>query len=146
MRDGEVLGDEFDADVGEMLGYLKFDDDGAMTFADFDGAWKYFYHDCDEATARWAFDWLGPERFGDTTVTPVSIPNYWVADLPRSFIRCEQDRSMPRWLADTVTRGLGVEQLTIDTSHSPFLSRPAELAELLVHATTTKPTGPLTPN
>ena len=56
-----------------MLGYLKFDDDGAMTFADFDGAWKYFYHDCDEATARWAFDRLGPERFGDTTVTPVSV-------------------------------------------------------------------------
>ena len=42
---------------------------------------------------------------------------------------------MPRWLADTVTRRLGVEQLTIDTSHSPFLSRPKELAELLVHAT-----------
>lgn len=43
-----------------MLGYLKFDDDGAMWFADFDGAWKYFYHDCDEETARWAFDRLGP--------------------------------------------------------------------------------------
>ena len=95
-----------------MLGYLKFDDDGAMWFADFDGAWKYFYHDCDEATARWAFERLGPERFGDTTVTPVSVPEFWAADLPRSFIRCLQDQSMPRWLADTVTRRLGVEQLT----------------------------------
>jgi hypothetical protein len=125
---------------------LEFDDDGAMWFADFEGAWKYFYHDCDEATARWAFERLGPERFGDTTVTPVSIPRFWAADLPRSFILCLQDRSMPRWLADTVARGLGVEQLTIDTSHSPFLSRPRELAELLVHATTTKPTGPLVPH
>lgn len=89
---------ELDGDVGEMLSYLHFDDDGAMTFADFEGAWKYFYHDCDEATARWAF-----ER-------------------------------------------LGVEQLSIDASHSPFLSRPAELAELLVHATTTKPIGPLVPH
>ncbi len=144
MRDSEE--GEFDADVGEMLGYLKFDDDGAMWFADFDGARKYFYHDCDEATARWAFDRLGPERFGDTTVTPVSVPNFWAADLPRSFIRCLQDRSMPRWLADTVTRRLGVEQLTIDTSHSPFLSRPRELAELLVAATATTPTGPLVPH
>ena len=41
---------------------------------------------------------------------------------------------------------LGVEQLTIDTSHCPFLSRPQQLAELLVHATTTKPVGPLDPN
>lgn len=141
----DELGGEFDGDAGEMLGYLHFDDDGAMSFADFDGAWRYFYHDCDEATARWAFERLGPERFGDTTVTPVSVPRFWAADLPRSFIRCLQDRSMPRWLADTVTERLGVEQLTIDTSHSPFLSRPRELAELLVHATTTTPIAPLTP-
>ena len=37
MRDSsDELGDEFDGDVGEMLSYLKFDDDGAMTFADFE--------------------------------------------------------------------------------------------------------------
>lgn len=137
---------EFDSDIGEMLGYLRFGDDGAMTFADFEGAWKYFYHDCDEATARWAFDRLGPERFGDTTVTPVFLPRFWDADLPRSFIVCEQDRSMPRWLADTVAHRLGVEQLRIDTSHSPFLSRPRELAELLVQATGTRPVGPLLPD
>ena len=147
MRDaGDELEEGFDGDVGEMLSYLHFDEDSAMTFADFDGAWKYFYHDCDEETARWAFDRLGPERFGDTTVTPVSVAKFWDADLPRSYILCLQDRSMPRWLADTVTRRLGVEQLTIDASHSPFLSRPRELAELLVHATTTKPVGPLVPN
>ena len=147
MRDsGEELADDFNADVGEMLSYLHFDGDGAMTFADFDGAWKYFYHDCDEETARWAFERLDPERFGDTTITPVSVPRFWAADLPRSFILCEQDRSMPRWLADTVARRLGVEQLTIDASHSPFLSRPPDLAELLVHATTTKPVGPLVPH
>ncbi len=144
MRDSED--GEFDADTGEMLGYLHFDDEGAMTFADFGGARKYFYHDCDEATARWAFDRLGPERFGDTTVKPVSVPQFWAADLPRSFIVCEQDLSMPRWLADTVARRLGVQQLSIDSSHSPFLSRPRELAELLVHATTTTPVGPLLPN
>ena len=146
MRDDEEPAEGFDADVGEMLGYLTFDEDGAMTFADFDGAWKYFYHDCDEQTARWAFERLGPERFGDTTVTPVSVPSFWAADLPRSFIVCEQDRSMPRWLADTVARRLGVQQLAIDSSHSPFLSRPGELAELLVHATTTRPIGPLVPH
>jgi pimeloyl-ACP methyl ester carboxylesterase len=70
MRDNEE--GEFDADVGEMLGYLKFDDDGAMWFADFDGAWKYLSHDCDEETAGWAFKRLGPERFGDTTTKPAA--------------------------------------------------------------------------
>jgi len=135
----------FEADVGEMLAYLHFAEDGAMSFATFEGAWKYFYHDCDERTARWAFERLCPERFADTATTPVSVPRFWAADLPRSYIRCLQDRSKPRWLSDVVTVRLGVEPLTIDSSHSPFLSRPAELAELLAHATTTTPVAPLTP-
>jgi len=135
----------FDADVGEMLSYLHFAEDGGMSFATFEGAWKYFYHDCDEQTAQWAFERLCPERFGDETITPVSVPRFWAADLPRSYIRCLQDRSKPRWLSDVVATRLGVEPLTIDSSHSPFLSRPAELAELLVHATTTTPLAPLIP-
>jgi hypothetical protein len=44
-----------------------------------------------------------------------------------------------------IIRRLGVDPLAIDGSHSPFLSRPAELAALLVHATTTAPAGPLLP-
>ena len=143
MRDSEE--GEFDADVGEMLGYLKFDDDGAMWFADFDGAWKYFYHDCDEATARWAFERLGPERFGDTTVTPVSVPHFWAADLPRSFIRCLQDQSMPQWLADTVTRRLGSG--TADDRHvtltvSESTARTGRVAGARHDDDTDRPLGP----
>lgn len=146
-----TMGDEgqtglFDGAADKMLGYLDFADDGTMTFADLAGARQYFYHDCDEETARWAFERLGPERLGETTIAPVSVPRFWAADLPRSFIRCEQDRAMPRWLADLVAKRLGVEPLTIGSSHSPFLSRPAELAELLLYATTTRPVGPLIPD
>ena len=136
---------ETDYDVTGMLKHLRFGDDGSMSFADFEGAWEFFYHDCDEPTARWAFEHLTPENAGDTATTPVSVPRFWAAELARSFIVCLQDRSQPRWLADVTARRLGVEPLTIDASHSPFLSRPAELAELLVHATTTTPTGPLDP-
>lgn len=144
MRDRE--NGDFDADAGKMLQYLDVSDDGAMTFADIEGARSHFYHDCDEQTVRWAFDRLGPERFGETSFAPVSVPRFWDADLARSFIRCEQDRAMPRWLADTVAHRLGVEPLSIDASHSPFLSRPEELARLLVHATSTRPVGPLIPD
>jgi pimeloyl-ACP methyl ester carboxylesterase len=133
-----------DHDVTGMLGYLRFGEDGgSMSIADWKGAWEYFYHDCDEETARWAFEHLTTEKVGDTATTRLSVPRFWAADLPRSFITCLQDRCQPRWQADFTARRLGVEALTIDASHSPFLSRPAELAELLVHATTTKPTGPL---
>lgn len=137
---------EVDYDVTGMLKHLRINEDGSMAFADFKGAWELFYHDCDEATARWAYDRLTPEKAGDTATTPISVPHFWKAQLPRSFIVCRQDRAQPRWLADVTARRLGVEPLAIDTSHSPFLSRPAELAQLLVRATTTRPVGPLRPN
>lgn len=134
-----------DYDAAGMLKYLRFGDDGSISFADAEGARELFYHDCDEPTWRWAFEQLTPERVGDTATTPVSVPTFWEADLPRSFIVCLQDRAQPRWLADVTARRLGVEPLAIDASHSPFLSRPAELAQLLDHAATTHPVGPLRP-
>jgi pimeloyl-ACP methyl ester carboxylesterase len=137
---------EVDYDVSGMLKHLRINPDGSMAFADFEGAWELFYHDCDEETARWAYGQLTPEKAGDTATTPVSVPHFWRAELARSFIVCEHDRAQPRWLADVTARRLGVEPLTIETSHSPFLSRPAELAQLLVHATTTTPVGLLKPN
>ncbi len=141
--DGGVEGDN---DVTGMLEHLHFNDDGSMAFADAEGAKQLFYHDCDDETVRWAFEQLTPESAGDTATTPISVPRFWEADLPRSFVLCLEDRAQPRWLADVTARRLGVEPLSIKASHSPFLSRPAELAQLLVEATTTVPVGPLRPN
>jgi len=144
MRDAEDT--EPVTDPTEMLDYLHFTEDGTMSFASQEGAHEFFYHDCDEETVRWAFERMGPERISEMSFEPVSIPRFWAAELPRSYIRCLRDRSLPHWLAEIVAHRLGVEELTIDTSHSPFLSRPAELAELLVHATTTRPVAPLIPH
>jgi len=141
--DGEK---EADYDVTGMLKHLRFNDDGSMEIADAEGAKALFYHDCEDETVRWAFEQLTPEIAGDTATTPISVPRFWASDMPRSFIVCLQDRAQPRWLADVTARRLGVEPLAIDASHSPFLSRPAELAQLLVKATTTKPVAPLRPN
>ena len=90
-----------DYDVTGMLQHLRFGDDGSMAFADVEGARALFYHDCDAATARWAFERLTPETAGDTATVPISVPRFWEAELPRSFIRCEQDHAQPRWLAAT---------------------------------------------
>jgi len=150
MQDALVYRDdggiEGDYDVTGMLEHLRFNDDGSMAFADAEGAKELFYHDCDDETVRWAFEQLTPESAEDTATTPISVPRFWDADLPRSFVLCLADRAQPRWLADVTARRLGVEPLAINTSHSPFLSRPAELAHLLIEATTTKPVGALRPS
>ena len=76
---------------------------------------------------------------------PVSVPRFWGAQPPRSLIRYLRDHAQPQSLADRIVQRLGLEPLTIDASRSPFLSRPRELAELLLDATTTTPAGPLLP-
>jgi pimeloyl-ACP methyl ester carboxylesterase len=115
---------------------------GQMECFDFEAVHDYFYHDCDEETAKWAFSMLTPAPV-EFLVETVSIPRFWEANLPRSYVLCLQDRAKSRAASEVVIERLGVEPLTIEASHSPFLSRPRELAALLVHATTTSPVGPL---
>jgi pimeloyl-ACP methyl ester carboxylesterase len=117
---------------------------GRMECVDFDAVRDFFYHDCDEATVRWAFDRLTPAPVEFLTEI-VSLPRFWESNLARSYIRCEQDRAKPRSASDDVVERLGVVPLTIDSSHSPFLSQPKQLAELLVEATETVAVRPLRP-
>jgi pimeloyl-ACP methyl ester carboxylesterase len=128
-----------------MLRFIRPNEHGRMECVDFDSVWDFFYHDCDEETARWAFERLSPAPV-EFLVEIVSVARFWEADLPRSYIRCLQDRAKPHSMSDQVTERLGVTPLTINSSHSPFLSQPQNLAELLVRATRTKPIGPLRPD
>jgi hypothetical protein len=75
----------------------------------------------------------------------VRLPSFWAAHLPRSYIRCTEDRAKPLSASLECMARVGVSPLTIEGSHSPFLSRPAQLARLLAHAATTTPVGPLLP-
>ena len=122
MQDALVYRDdggiEGDYDVTGMLQHLRIGDDGSMAFADVEGARELFYNDCDEATARWAFEQLTPEIAGDTATTRISVPRFWAAELPRSFIVCLQDRAQPRWLADVTARRLGVRATRRSTRHT----------------------------
>jgi pimeloyl-ACP methyl ester carboxylesterase len=116
-------------------------DGSAFTF-DRAGAYETFFHDCPDDVVDWAVERLTPQQLTPTRET-VSIPRFWDAELSRSYIRCLQDRAWHRRVCDLQSRRLGVEPLTIDSSHSPFLSRPAELAALLVCAVDTVSFGPL---
>ncbi|CAN7170726.1 alpha/beta fold hydrolase [Phenylobacterium sp. LjRoot219] len=143
--DGDAQVTQLMSDETGMLRFIRPDARGRMECVDREAAGDFFYHDCDEATVAWAFERLTPAPSDFLTET-VSIPRFWAADLPRSYIRCAQDRAKPQAMSETVVDRLGVAPLSIDASHSPFLSRPAELAELLVAAVATRPTGPLKPN
>src|SRR5258708_29700936 len=99
-----------------------------MSVASAQAAREKFFHDCDDDTVQRAFERLCAERGGETSATPVSLPSFWAAGLPRSFIRCRQDRAPPPWNAHLVPQGRGLRRPEISSSQSPFLSRPRQLA------------------
>ena len=131
-------------DTTGMLRFIRPLPDGTMEWTSREGAREFFYHDCDDATIDWAFAKLSP-GISPFPEEKLHLPALWQAQPPRSYILCLQDRSKPHDMSEEVIRRLGVKPLTIDSSHSPFLSRPAELAALFVEATATRPVGPLLP-
>lgn len=136
--------EESDPDKQHVAQFFSTSGDGEYLEFDRSAAVAAFYHDCESETAQWAASRLDPQLL-DVLVTPVSVPAFWAADLPRSFIECADDQAFPSEVADWTATRLGVDPLTIDSSHSPFLSRPRELAQLLEVAVTTVPTAPARP-
>jgi pimeloyl-ACP methyl ester carboxylesterase len=124
---------------------LRPNDQGRLEWVDRVAAHKLFYHDCDDATVEWAFSRFSPAP-PEILTEPVSLSRFWSADLPRSYILCLQDRALPFATAMRFAGRLGVVPQFIDSSHSPFFSRPAELAHLLVSGTATRPAAPLQPH
>ena len=53
-------------------------------------------------------------------------------DVPASYIVSDQDRAIPPAMQTEMARTAGADVLHLDSSHSAFLSKPAELAELTV--------------
>jgi hypothetical protein len=87
-----------------------------------------YYHDCAPDLARWAAGQLRPQGQGFLVDPPV------VENLPAvrtHYIACADDRTSSASIAAIVPSVLGVEPLQMPGGHSPFLSRPGALAELL---------------
>ena len=93
-----------------------------------DAAKDVFYGDCSEEDARWAIERLTPEPLAPLA-TPVSISEANFGRARRTYIECLQDRAVgPATQRQMHTEMPCEKVISMDTSHSPFLSRPRELA------------------
>lgn len=124
--------------------HIRFEPEGCFSIPSLESAIEVFFHDCSPEVAEWAFGKMNPQQLAPVT-TPIHVPKFWAADLPRSFIQCTEDRSLEPQMAEQFIRRLNVSPLFIRASHSPFLSRPRETAELIIAASATVPLGPLRP-
>ena len=91
-----------------------------------------FYADCDETTARHAYERLRPTPLVVfTEACPIDV---W-PDVPSTYVVMSDDRAVgPAWSRRAAAR-IDAELVELGGSHSPFYSRPAELADVLVSMT-----------
>ena len=92
-------------------------------------ATEIFFQDAPPAVARWATKRLRPQAYRVLTeTTPLTA---WPAIESRSIV-CRDDRAInPEWVRLAARERLGIEAIEIGGGHSPFLTRPAELAGIL---------------
>lgn len=90
-----------------------------------------FYHDCPDEAVAYAIPRLGPQP-----ILPQATPLHLGAaydSVPRHYIRCTDDRTIPPEYQLTMTRGWPRGDVSaLDTSHSPFFAAPQALAVRLI--------------
>lgn len=102
-----------------------------------DGSWmigpntatELFYHDVPADDTRWAASNLRPQAYRITSeVTPLKA---W-PDAHCSYILCRDDRVIDvAWARAAARDRLGTVAMELEGGHSPFLTRPNELADAL---------------
>jgi pimeloyl-ACP methyl ester carboxylesterase len=88
-----------------------------------------YFHDCPEDVARHAWERLRPQAA--TPMTERCPLEAW-PDVPATYVLMREDRSVaPAWSREVARERLGGDAVELDGGHSPFLSRPAALADVL---------------
>jgi pimeloyl-ACP methyl ester carboxylesterase len=87
-----------------------------------------FYNDCDATTVDWAVGRLSPQSMAALSQSPNRVA--W-RDRPSTYVVCENDMGLHPGLQQLLRRRC-TDSVVWPTGHSPFLSRPELVTELLV--------------
>ena len=108
---------------------LGKDGEDRRSWIDKELAHFHLFGDCDESTASAAFTRLRPQSLAPY-VLPCSLTALPAVDT--TYVVCTEDRMVNTdWSRRIAHEWLDAELIEAPGSHSPFLSRPRELAELL---------------
>jgi pimeloyl-ACP methyl ester carboxylesterase len=93
---------------------------------------EVFYADCSEQDAAWAQSRLVPQAAAPLG-TPIQISAAKFGKIPRFYIECLQDRAISPAVQRQMYAASPCKRVfTLDSSHSPFLSKPDELTRALL--------------
>lgn len=92
------------------------------------------YHDCDEYITELANVLLSHEPV-ESGLAKLELTEENFGRVPRVYIECTLDKAVTPFIQRKMYSELPCERVyTMDTSHSPFFSKPAELVEILCEA------------
>lgn len=103
--------------------------DGGLTMPDPERAGALLYGGCDSATQQWAMRQLRPQcnvAFEEAVQTPA-----W-KEVPSTYLVCAGDKVIAPELQRDVLAPRATQVIELDSGHSPFLSMPEVLADVLV--------------
>jgi pimeloyl-ACP methyl ester carboxylesterase len=103
--------------------------DGDIVTFDAARAAEFFFHDCPADVVADAISRLRPMSLAALNGVPRAVA--W-REKPAAYITCTDDRALPLALQGSCAARIDRVAAELPTSHSPFLSRPAALAEVLV--------------
>ena len=91
---------------------------------------RLYYGDCEESVARGAWERLLPSAALTAFTEPCPLKEW--PTVPADYILCQEDRIVgPSWSRKVAQERLGTQAIELPGGHSPMLSRPEELANLL---------------
>lgn len=102
------------------------DREAGVTLALPDKAGPVFYSECSSEDQAWATAQLTPQPIGVMTESLSFVP----PDIPRHYIRCLNDRVVYPAYQSRVSADWD-SAFDMKTGHSPFLSNPEDLADIL---------------
>lgn len=132
-RDGESLSQLSTADSGSLINQNRVvDRDRGAMWVRPEALREVFYHDCSDEQVERALGLLAPAIATKPAGTPVHLTEANFGRVPRVYIECFQDQAIrlptQRQLQ---ANNPCIRVISMDAGHSPFMSRPVELAQHL---------------
>jgi pimeloyl-ACP methyl ester carboxylesterase len=132
-NEGSMVGPLLAADPS-VVGALRFHADDADRR---ESVRQTFYNDVDEATAAAAASLLGRDAPAGILGEAIAVTAQRYGSVPRSYVTCARDNTVPpalqrRYIEEMDAISTSPAKVTdLDSSHSPFLSQPAALADVI---------------
>ena len=134
-RDGESASDLALSDAGSLLNkYLEVDWNEEVIRLDRAGSLECFYGQCSKVDQAESLERLLAQPLGPVT-QPICLTSDLRNETPAIYIECLQDKAVSPNLQQQMQQRRKFRAIhSLDTDHSPFLSQPNQLADLLISA------------